>query len=504
MEKDKQMIEKKVYTTDTTEFAPYSEEDELKEECGVFGIYNNDDIDSGRVVYYGLFSLQHRGQESCGIAVTDDTTVKQYKDMGLVSSVFNSDILNELTGKIAVGHVRYSTAGGSFRQNAQPLVSRYIKGALTISHNGNLTNAFELREKFENEGYIFQTTIDSEVLAYVIARERVKNPSVEDAVSKMMDIVVGSYALIVMSPKKLIGCRDPQGIRPLVIGKRGKSYILSSETCALDAVGAKYIRDVEPGEIVVIDENGLRSIKTHCGKKKRALCIFELIYFARPDSFIEGISVYESRKEAGRQLAIEHPVDADLVIGVPDSGMDAAIGYAEQSGIPYGKGLVKNRYIGRTFIAPTQSAREDGVKIKLNALKSAVEGKRVVMVDDSIVRGTTIARLVEILHNAGAKEVHMRVSSPPFRWPCYYGTDVPSRDKLIACRYNIDEIAKVSGLDSLGYLGIDKLQKLTLGKNIGFCDACFSGNYPTPIPKHEQEDIENEVEIRKPPKFTIC
>ncbi len=481
----------------------YSESDELKEECGVFGIYNNDGVDSGRIVYYGLFALQHRGQESCGIAVTDDTTVKQYKDMGLVPEVFSSDVLEKLTGKIAVGHVRYSTAGGSLRQNSQPLVSKYLKGALTVCHNGNLVNAIELREKFESEGFIFQTTIDTEVMAYVIARERVKNPSIEEAVSRMMDIVDGSYALLVMSPKKLIGCRDPYGIRPLVIGKRDNSYILSSETCALDSVGAEFVRDVEPGEIVVIDENGIKSIKTHCKKRKSALCIFELIYFARPDSYIEGVSVYESRKEAGRQLAIEHPVEADIVIGVPDSGLDAAIGYAEQSGIPYEKGLVKNRYIGRTFINPTQSGREDSVKIKLNALKSTINGKRVVMIDDSIVRGTTIARLVKILRGAGAKEVHMRVSSPPFMWPCYYGVDVPTRDKLIACKYSVEEIAKVSGLDSLGYLGIDKLEKLRMGADFGYCDACFTGNYPTAVPKHEQEDIDNEVEIRKPPKFTI-
>ncbi len=478
--------------------------DELKEECGVFGIYNNDDEDSGRVVYYGLFSLQHRGQESCGIAVTNDTIVKQYKDMGLVPDVFNSDILDKLTGKIAVGHVRYSTAGGSLRQNSQPLVSRYLKGALTISHNGNLVNALQLREQFENEGFIFQTTIDTEVIAYVIARERVKNPSIEEAISRMMSIVEGSYALIVMSPKKLIGCRDPLGMRPLCIGKRGKSYILSSETCALDAVGAEFIRDVEPGEIVVIDDNGINSIKTHCGKKKSAVCIFELIYFARPDSFIEGVSVYESRKEAGRQLAIESPVDADIVIGVPDSGIDAAIGYSEQSGIPYGKGLVKNRYIGRTFISPTQSQREDGVKIKLNALKSAIAGKRIIMVDDSIVRGTTVARLVNLLRNAGAKEVHMRVSSPPFMWPCYYGTDVPTRDKLIACNHSVEEITKIAGLDSLAYLGVDKLGELRLGADFGYCDACFTGNYPTNLPPtHEQEDKDNEVEIRKSPKFTI-
>ena len=482
----------------------FEQEDVLKEECGVFGIYNNDDDQSGKITYYGLFALQHRGQESCGIAVTDDTVVKQYKDMGLVPEVFNAEILDKLTGKIAVGHVRYSTAGGSLRQNSQPLVSRYLKGALTISHNGNLINAMDIREEFENEGFIFQTTIDSEVIAYLIARERVKHNSVEEAVSKMMDRVKGSYSLLVMSPKKLIGCRDPFGNRPLCLGKKGNSWVLTSETCALDAVGAEFVRDVEPGEIVVIDENGVRSIKTHCKKEKNALCIFELIYFARPDSVIEGISVYESRKQAGRCLAKDHPVEGDLVIGVPDSGMAAALGYAEESGIPYGMGLVKNKYIGRTFISPTQSAREDGVKVKLNALRSAVNGKRVIMIDDSIVRGTTVARLVKILRDAGAKEVHMRVSAPPFMWPCYYGTDVPSKDKLIACKYDtVEEIAKAVGVDSLGYLGINRLKELTLGKDLSYCEACFTGKDPMGKPKEDEEALSNAVEIRKSPKFTI-
>ncbi len=480
-------------------------DDRLKEECGVFGIYNNDNLEVGKLTYYGLFALQHRGQESCGIAVTDDTVVKQYKDMGLVPEVFSHDILEKLTGSIAVGHVRYSTAGGSLRQNSQPLVSRYIKGALTISHNGNLVNAYELREQFENEGFIFQTTIDSEVLALVIARERVRNASIEEAVAKMMKIVDGSYSLLVMSPKKLIGCRDPYGFRPLVLGKIKNSYVFASETCALDAVGAEFVRDVEPGEIIIIDENGLRSDRRYCNTKKTSLCIFELIYFARSDSYIEGVSVYESRKEAGRQLAVEHPVEGDLVIGVPDSGIDAALGYAEQSGIPYGLGLVKNRYIGRTFISPTQSAREDGVKVKLNALKESVNGKRIIMIDDSIVRGTTVARLVKILRDAGAKEVHMRVSSPPFLWPCYYGTDVPSREKLFACKYSMDEMAKVAGVDSLGYLGTENLHKIAKGAKCGFCDACFTGVYPTKIPSHvNEEELENAGEIRKSPKFTIC
>lgn len=476
----------------------------LKEECGVFGIFNNDSKDSGRITYYGLFSLQHRGQESCGIAVMDNNFVKQYKDMGLVPEVFNDEILDKLTGKIAIGHVRYSTAGGSIRQNAQPLVSKYLKGALGISHNGNLTNAYELRAKFESEGFIFQTSIDSEVIANIIARQRVINPSVENAVSKMMEIVEGSYSLVVMSPKKLIGCRDPYGFRPLVLGKLDNSYVLSSETCSLDAVGATFIRDIEPGEIVVIDKNGITSIKTHCNKVKPSICIFEYIYFARPDTYINGISVYEARKNIGRELAKEHPVDGDIVIGVPDSGIAAAIGYAEESGVPYGIGLVKNKYVGRSFISPTQKKREKAVRLKLNVLRESVKDKKVIIVDDSIVRGTTIKQLVKLLREAGAKEIHMRVSAPPFLWPCFYGTDIPSKKDLIACKYSVDEIAKISNLDSLGYLALDKLNIIT-NSNCDFCDACFSGEYPAKTPKYIPEEEENnEIEIHKSFKFTLC
>lgn len=483
----------------------YDEDDVLKEECGVFGIYNNDGNDSGKLTYYGLFALQHRGQESCGIAVTDDTVVKQYKDMGLVPDVFSSDIVEKLTGNIAIGHVRYSTAGGSLRANAQPLVSRYVKGTLALAHNGNLVNAHELREKLQNDGIIFQTTIDSEVIACELARARVKCSSIDEAVESIMYKIKGSYSLLVMSPRKLIGARDPLGMRPLAIGKLNNSYILSSETCAFDSIGAEFIRDVEPGEIVVIDKDGLKSIKTHCGKEKSRFCIFEFIYFARPDSVMEGKSVYEARKEAGRQLAKRHPVEGDVVIGVPDSGIPAAIGYAEESGIHYELGLVKNRYIGRTFISPTQGEREIGVKIKLNALRECVEGKRVIMIDDSIVRGTTVARLVSLLRNAGAKEVHMRVSAPPFKWPCYYGTDVPTKEKLIACRYeNVEDIAREVGVDSLGYLAIEDLDVLVKGAKCGYCDACFTGNYPTEIPKHSEEESKDEAEIRKSPKFTLC
>lgn len=480
-------------------------EDELKEECGVFGIYNNDDNDTGRIVYYGLFALQHRGQESCGIAVTDDTVVKQYKDMGLVPEVFSEDVVEKLTGKIGIGHVRYSTAGGSLRNNAQPLVSRYVKGTLALAHNGNLVNANEIRHELQQEGMIFQTTIDSEVIACKIAKERVKCGSIEEAIERTMYTIKGSYSLVVMSPRKLIGCRDPLGIRPLSIGKLNNSYILSSETCAFDGLGAEFVRDVEPGEIVVINDDGIKSIKTHCGKEKSRMCIFEYIYFARPDSYIEGVNVYEARKEAGRQLARQHAVEGDVVIGVPDSGIPAALGYAEESGIPYGIGLVKNRYIGRTFISPTQGQRETAVKIKLNALRHTVEGKRVIMIDDSIVRGTTVARLVNILRAAGAKEVHMRVSAPKFLWPCYYGTDVPTKEKLIACKYDtVEEIAKVVGVDSLGYLGLENLHDIAKGAKCGFCDACFTGNYPTEIPSVSEEVSKDETEIRKSAKFTLC
>ncbi|MBZ4647063.1 MAG: amidophosphoribosyltransferase [Petroclostridium sp.] len=460
--------------------------DKLNEECGVFGIYDNDGHDCARLTYYGLYALQHRGQESCGIAVNDDGTIIYHKDMGLVPEVFNDVILNHLKGQIAVGHVRYSTTGASLRENAQPLVTKYVKGTLTVAHNGNLVNAAEIRSELEKSGAIFQTTIDSEVIAYLIARERVRCGSIEDAVAQMMKQVRGSYSLVVMSPRKLIGARDPYGIRPLSIGKLENSYILASETCALDSINAEFVRDVEPGEVVVIDKNGLRSLKSNCIGRSN-LCIFEFIYFARPDSIIEGASVYETRKEAGRILAKEHPVEADLVIGVPDSGVSAAVGYAEESGIPYGEGLIKNRYIGRTFIQPEQSQREKGVKIKLNVLKSSVEGKRIVMVDDSIVRGTTSGRIVQMLKDAGAKEVHMRISSPPFKWPCYFGTDIPSRKQLVASTHSIEEIRQIVGADSLGYLSIEGLSKMAIGARCGFCKACFSGEYPMEVPVEEDK-----------------
>ena len=454
--------------------------EELHEECGVFGIYNDGTVNASYATYNGLLALQHRGQESCGIAMNDCGIINYHKDMGLVTEVFNNKILDSLTGNMAVAHVRYSTAGGSVRENAQPLVMRYIKGVIAIAHNGNLTNALEIRRELENRGSIFQTTIDSEVIAYLIARERIKSHSVEAAVNKAMYDLKGAYSLLVMSPRKLIAARDPNGFKPLCMGKINDAIVFASETCALDAAGAEFIRDVEPGEIIVVDEKGIKSIKDHCNKKK-SLCVFEYIYFARTDSIIDGIGVYEARKEAGRILAREFPVEADLVIGVPESGIDAAIGYSEESGIPYEKGIVKNNYIGRTFIKPSQSERMKSVKIKLNPLCTSVKGKRVVMLDDSIVRGTTCDRIVTMLKDAGAKEVHLRISSPPFMHPCYYGTDIPSRDELIACNHTIEEIGKISGADSIGFLPATSLNAMLFHKDNGFCDACFTGEYPAEI-----------------------
>ena len=465
-----------VVNSDFDDFKPH-------EECGVFGIYSDGSVNPAYTCYSGLLALQHRGQESCGIAVSDNGVISYSKDMGLVTEAFNDKILNGLNGQMAVAHVRYSTAGGSVRENAQPLVMRYIKGTLAIAHNGNLTNAYELKHELEHNGAIFQTTIDSEVIAYVIARERVTSPSIEEAIRRAMQQIQGSYSLLVMSPQKIIAARDPHGFRPLCIGRIDNSYVFASETCALDACGAEFVRDVEPGEIVIADKNGLRTIHEPVTVKK-SLCVFEYIYFARADSVIDGISVYEARKEAGRLLARQHPVDADMVIGVPESGIDAAIGYSEESGIPYQKGIVKNAYIGRTFIKPTQSERERSVRIKLNSLGTVVKGKRVIMLDDSIVRGTTCERIVTMLRDAGATEVHLRISSPPFLWPCYYGTDIPSKDELIACQHTVEEIGKMSNADSIDFLALENLPHMMKDKGAGYCDACFSGKYPAQVPDY--------------------
>ncbi|BCN30007.1 amidophosphoribosyltransferase [Anaeromicropila herbilytica] len=465
--------------------------EELHEECGVFGIYDLDGNDTTSSIYYGLFALQHRGQESCGIAVSDTEGPKRkvlsHKDMGLVNEVFTPEILEKLSGDIGIGHVRYSTAGSSTRENAQPLVLNYVKGTLGIAHNGNLINALELREELEYTGAIFQTTIDSEVIAYHIARERLNCGSVEQAVARAMDKIKGAYSLIVMSPRKLIAARDPLGFKPLVLGKRENAYVFASETCALDAVGAEFIRDVLPGEIVTVTRDGVFSDTSRCNQNE-ARCIFEYIYFARPDSSFDGVSVYGSRIMAGRILAKLHPVEADLVVGVPDSGNAAALGYSMESGIPYGNAFVKNNYVGRTFIKPKQSQRETSVKIKLNVLKDIVKDKRIIMIDDSIVRGTTSARIVGMLKAAGAKEVHVRISSPAFKHPCYFGTDIPSGDQLIANGHTVEEINNMLGSDSLGYLDIESLPNL-IGEGMKFCDACFSGNYPMEPPT---QDIRGE------------
>jgi amidophosphoribosyltransferase len=453
----------------------------LHEECGVFGIFNNDKYDVARLTYHGLYALQHRGQESAGIAVNDEGTILQHKDMGLVPEIFNDVVLNHLKGRIAIGHVRYSTTGGSIRENAQPMVVKYRVGQLALAHNGNLVNAAELRTKMEESGAIFQTTSDTEVIANLISRFRVSSENIEETLEKVMETIRGSYALVIVTPKRLVGIRDPQGIRPLCIGKLDNSYVLASESCALDAVGAELIRDVEPGEIVLIGENGIDSIKTK-KKEQSHLCIFEFVYFARPDSVIDGASVLQARIEAGRRLAIEHPVDADVVIGAPDGGLNAALGYSRQSGIPYGQGLLKNRYVGRTFIQPEQGQRESGVRIKFNAMKSEIAGKRVIMVDDSIVRGTTTRRIVQMLKDAGAKEVHMRVSSPPYKFPCYFGIDISSSKQLVASKHTVDEICKMIGADSLGYLSLEGLMGIASDSRLGFCTACFNSKYPMDVP----------------------
>ena len=422
------------------------------------------------------------------MVICDDGLFYSHKDLGLVNDVFTPEILSSLPdGNMAVGHVRYGTTGRTNRINCQPIEVNHLKGRLAIAHNGNISNAYELRSSLELAGAIFHTTSDTEIIAYIIIQERLTSPSIEAAVSKAVKRLDGAYSLVLMSAAKLIAVRDKYGMRPLCYGMTPDgTYIVASESCALSAVGAKFMRDILPGEIVVFDESGVHSSKEHCNKCPESFCVFEYIYFARPDSVINGVSVHGSRKRAGEILAKRHPVDADVVIGVPDSGLDAALGYSMASGIPYGIGFIKNKYIGRTFISPGQSNRTNKVKIKLNPIAETVKGKRVIMIDDSIVRGTTSAQIVKLLRDAGASEVHMRVSSPPFLNPCYYGTDIDSRDNLIACHHSIDEIAKIIGADSLGYLPIEDLGELTCGR--GFCNACFSGNYPTSIPEITEKD----------------
>ena len=457
----------------------------LHEECGVFGVYSAETDDLASVCYYGLFALQHRGQESCGIVINDDGVFNSYKDQGIVHDVFTPNIIASLgQGNMAVGHVRYGATGDTGRANAQPMVINHVKGHMALANNGALVNYGELRKQLELEGSIFHSTSDCEVIAYVITKERINAGSIEEAINNAMNRLKGAYSLVIMSPSKLIAVRDEYGLRPLCYGQLpdGK-YIVASESCALDAVGAKLIRDVLPGEIIIFDKTGVHSITDHCNKQKPSMCVFEYIYFARPDSVIEGTSVHEARVRAGQYLAKENPIDADVVIGVPDSGLDAAIGYAKESGIPYELGFIKNRYIARTFIAPGQKSRENLVRIKLNPISSVVKGKRVVLIDDSIVRGTTSERIVRLIREAGATEIHMRVTAPPFLNPCYYGTDVPSREHLIACTHTAEEIAKVIGADSVGFLSKEAVKLIAADSNCShFCDACFTADYPTSAP----------------------
>lgn len=455
---------------------------ELREECGVVGVFSpREAYEIGRTVYYGLYSLQHRGQESGGIVVNDDGVFSSHKDLGLVNDVFSTRELEALgQGGMAIGHVRYGTTGKNERANAQPIVVNHIKGSMAVAHNGNIVNSAELRQELELKGSIFQTTSDTEVIAYLITKERLRSNSVEEAINAAMNKLKGAYSLCVMSPNKLIAVRDDRGFRPLCYGlTEDGRYVIASESCALDAVGAKFVRDIEPGEIVIFNHDGIRSIKEHCNQKPKSICIFEYIYFARPDSKIDGISVHRARVEAGRALAIDYPVEADIVIGVPDSGLDAAVGYSKQAGIPYGMGFVKNKYIGRTFIAPGQAQREKLVNIKLNVIEESVRGKRVVMIDDSIVRGTTSRNIVEKLRNAGAKEVHLMLTAPPFVDECYYGTDVSDKSQLIAANHTENEICTLIGCDSIGFLKMDRLHEMIGSEpGKGYCSACFGGEYP--------------------------
>ncbi len=454
----------------------------IHEECGVFGIFENNTSNVASKAYLGLYALQHRGQEACGITVCDKGVFQSHKGLGLVGDVFDHNALNSLgTGNMAIGHVRYSTTGGNNMNNIQPLVIRHMKGNLAIAHNGNLTNAAELRNKFELKGAIFHGTSDTEDIAYSIVSERLNTGSIEEAVKCAMKSIKGAYSCVAMSATKLVAFRDPNGFRPLCLGiTETGGYVVASETCAIDSIGATFVRDIKPGEILTISSDGLSSdfIETN----PTSLCVFEFIYFARCDSTIEGYSVHKARLNAGKLLAKKSKVNADIVIGVPDSGIDAAIGYSNESGIPYGIGFVKNKYIGRSFIKPTQEERESTVKIKLNVIKETIKDKRVILIDDSIVRGTTSARIIKLLKDSGAKEVHLKISSPPFKHPCYFGTDIDSEENLIACKYKTnEEIAKVIGADSLDYLSLDDAQHLVENAKCGFCDGCFSGKYPVDV-----------------------
>ena len=468
----------------------------IHEECGVFGIFEPQRTNVAQTTYFGLYALQHRGQEAAGIVVSDDGVFNLHKGVGLVGDVFTKESLTNLgKGNMAIGHVRYSTTGGNNINNVQPLVVRHIKGNLAIAHNGNLTNALELRQQFELNGAIFHATSDTEDIAYQIVKERLTSASIEEAIKKALLKIEGAYSCVAMSPTKLIAFRDKNGFRPLCLGKtKTGGYIVASESCAIDSVDGEFIRDIAPGEILTISTDGLKS--EYIKSDKTSLCVFEFIYFSRPDSIIEGASVHQARLNAGKILAKESPVDADIVIGVPDSGIDAAMGYSLESKIPYGMGFVKNKYMGRSFIKPTQEERQNTVKIKLNVVKETIKDKRVILIDDSIVRGTTSAHIIKLLKDSGAKEVHLRISSPAFKHPCYFGTDIDSEENLIACKYdNVDDIAKHIGADSLAYLSIEGAHKLANTK-CNFCDACFSGKYPIEI-KNTSNKNKFEEKINK-------
>lgn len=463
------------------------EEDKLREECGVIGVYDRGNLETSKMAYYGLIGLQHRGQESAGIAVNNERVITCFKEMGLVQDVFDDRIMSLLKGDMSIGHVRYSTTGASFVKNAQPIMVKYSDGNVAVAHNGNLVNAWHLRRAMENAGVKFESTNDSEVIANLVAQNLDKG--IENAIVGTMEKVQGSYALVILTGDVLVGVRDKHGLRPLCLGKLEEGYVFSSESCALDILGAEFVRDIEPGEIVMIDrENNVKSIKVANGEKK-ATCIFEYIYFARPDSIIDEIGVYQARVEMGKRLAIEHPVEADVVICVPDSGTPAAHGFSQQTGIPYAMGLIKNRYIGRTFIQPNQALRELSVRLKLNPMRSAVKGKRVVMVDDSIVRGTTSQKIVASLRKAGATEVHVRVSSPMVISTCHFGIDTPDKKELVGANERLSEIIKKINADSLGYLSLEGVKEAAGGEGVGFCDACFSGRYPMEIPDEVSKDF---------------
>jgi amidophosphoribosyltransferase len=452
--------------------------DKFKDECGVFGVYVNKPMDVSSMTYYGLYALQHRGQESAGIAVANGEAIDIHKGMGLITEAFSKESLNRLKGFAAIGHVRYSTSGDTRIENAQPLLSQSKLGSIAMAHNGTLVNADVIRGLLEDGGHVFHTSIDSEVIANLIARGAKKG--IEKAIIDAIQAVRGSFAMVILTQDKLIGVRDPHGIRPLCLGKMEEGYVLSSESCALDAIGAELVRDIDPGEIVIIDENGIKSYKYYENTQCQT-CAFEYIYFARPDSTIDGLDVHESRVRAGEQLYNEHKIEADVVVAVPDSGIPAAIGYSKASGIPYDTGFVKNRYVGRTFITPSQEIRERAVAVKLNPLKVNVNGKRVVLIDDSIVRGTTSKYLVDSLRRAGAKEVHFLVASPVVKFPCYFGIDTPYRSELIGAKKSTDEIREAIGSDSLGYLSMEGMYRC-FRENCGYCVGCFNGIYPVATP----------------------